>query len=219
MSDEQEKLEKLMEEAVSAVSEVNGEQDSESNEEPSEASPSKEKEYYDRLLRVSADFDNFRKRAQKDKIELVRFGHESFARELLEVVDNFERAMAHSKSTSEENNTVLQGIRMIFQQLQQSLEKFHIRGQSALGKSFDPNLHEAMNYVETSEHAPNEVIEEHKKAYFIHDRLLRPALVTVAKAVEDHADPSMHETNENLEESQELIDQQTIGISSDSDDL
>ncbi|MCB0327419.1 MAG: nucleotide exchange factor GrpE [Bdellovibrionales bacterium] len=206
MSGDQENLEKLMQEAADAVQELRDPASEENNAtEPSEEGQgeSKEKEYYERLLRVSADYDNFRKRAQKEKLELLRYGHENFARELLEVMDNFERALA--SDGNQENSTILQGVKMIFQQFSQSLEKFNIKAQSSLGKTFDPNVHEAMAYVESDEAEPNQIVEEHKKAYYIHDRLLRPALVSVAKAKE--------EPMAQVEEEEEVLDQQTIGIS------
>jgi len=138
----------------------------------------------DRLLRVTADFDNFRKRVQKEKAEFVRYAHEDLVKTLLPVLDNFERALDHMKDAPDVA-TIRQGVELIFSQLTTSLEKYGVRSESAAGKPFDPLYHEAISHISSAEHAPNTVIEEHQKAYFLHDRLLRPAMVVVSKDPED----------------------------------
>jgi molecular chaperone GrpE len=141
----------------------------------------KYKETYDRLVRLTADFDNFRKRTQKEKADLVLYGNENLVREILPVVDNFERAVEHARKSTDVES-IRTGVELILSQLQGVLERFGIRPQNAKGEVFDPLIHEAVSHIESEEHKPNTVMEEHQKAYFLHQRLVRPALVTVARA-------------------------------------
>ena len=135
---------------------------------------------YDRLLRTTADFDNFRKRVSKEKDDLVRYGNEKIARELLPVIDNFERALEQAENSAN-NKALREGIEMILKQFITVLEKFGVKNFTAIGQPFDPNKHEAMVHQESSEHEENAVIAEFQKGYYLHDKLLRPAMVSVAK--------------------------------------
>jgi molecular chaperone GrpE len=141
------------------------------------------KDLLDGKVRVQAEFENFRKRVQKDKADTQQFATQGLARDLLPVMDNFERALAHadpSKGT-EELTTVLQGIRMVQRQLTDILKKAGVEGFVSQGQPFDPHRHEAVAQVPaTGEVQPGTVVEEHQRGYMHHDRLLRPALVVVA---------------------------------------
>lgn len=139
--------------------------------------PTKE-ELRDRWIRVTADFENFRKRAQKEKADLIRFGNENLVKELLPILDNFERAFS---STTQPNDSFFQGVQLIYSQLKTMLERFGVTSDSALGKTFDPHLHDAMNFETSDDHPPHTVIHEHQKMYFLNKKLIRPALVTVSK--------------------------------------
>lgn len=158
--------------------------------EPSEARteqdnpPPPSDEMYDRLLRVTADFDNFRKRTQKEKSELVRYGNEQLLRDVIPILDNFERAVEHSRKATDAES-IRTGVELILNQLKSTLERFGVKSRSAAGEKFDPLIHEAVNHVPSAEHPPHTVIEEHQKAYFLHDRLIRPALVTVSKGPDE----------------------------------
>lgn len=131
-------------------------------------------------LRLYADFENFRKRISKEKADTIIYANERILKELLPVLDNFERAI----STSEEHNDfngLLEGIKMNFQGFQKTMEKFGVTEIDAIGKEFDPNFHEAMSMVETQDYEPNRVINQFQKGYIINGKLLRPAMVVVSK--------------------------------------
>lgn len=136
-------------------------------------------DYKNQFVRLSADFDNFRKRTFKEKTDYIKYGNESLLKDLLPIMDNFERAL--DSSSESDATSILQGVQMIFLQLTQTLEKFGLKGQDTKGQNFDPNLHEAMSNIEDESHPPNTVIEQHQKLYRYHEKLLRPALVTVTK--------------------------------------
>lgn len=139
-----------------------------------------EEELQQQFLRLAADFDNFRKRTQKEKSELVRYGNETMLREILPIIDNFERAVEHAKKTNDVDS-IRQGVEMILSQLHSTLTRFGLASKPAKGQPFDPMVHEAVSHLSSENHEPNTVMEEHQKAYYLHDRLIRPALVTVAK--------------------------------------
>lgn len=140
-------------------------------------------ELQDRLLRSMAEFDNYRKRVAREKEDLIKYGTEKLALELLGVVDNFERALQQA-GNADDIQPVIEGVGMILKQLQGVLETFNIRGFDSVGEQFDPTLHEAMAQQEHDEYPDNQVIEEYQKGYTINDRLLRPARVIVSRAPE-----------------------------------
>ncbi len=132
---------------------------------------------YDRFLRERAELDNFKKRMQREKAEAVRFACEPLIRELLPVVDNLERAVEHGNGNGK---SVLEGVQLVLRALLGILERHGVKRIDAVGEPFDPTRHEAMAQVESAEVEPNRVIEQHHTGYLLHDRLLRPALVTVS---------------------------------------
>jgi molecular chaperone GrpE len=142
------------------------------------------REHHDRLLRVAADFDNYKKRAGREKEEWVKFANEDLIKSILPFIDNLERAVNHSEKTKD-IRSLIEGIKLTVQQLLQALNKFGVSPIESLGKSFDPTLHEAMMVVETDQHEPNQVMEEFQKGYLLKDRLLRPATVSVSKPKEE----------------------------------
>jgi molecular chaperone GrpE len=141
------------------------------------------KEHYERLLRMAADFENYKKRAAREKEDWVKYANEDLIKAILPFVDNLERALNHAEK-AENNQGVLEGLRLTLQQLLQTLYRFGVSPIESVGKSFDPTVHEAMIAVETDQHQPNQVLEEFQKGYFLKDRLLRPATVSVSKAKE-----------------------------------
>ena len=138
---------------------------------------------YDRYLRQVAELDNFKRRTSRERDEAIRFANESLVKDLLPVVDNLERAIAHSKEGSN-GKPLIEGVEMVLRGVFDVLAKYGVVQVSALGEPFDPGKHEAMAQVESNAHAPNTVVEEYHKGYLLRDRLLRPALVSVAKAPE-----------------------------------
>ncbi len=142
------------------------------------------REHHDRLLRMAADFDNYKKRAAKEKEEWIKFANEDLIRSILPFIDNLERAVNHSEKTKDAQ-TLTEGIKLTIQQLLQALSKFGVSPIESVGKPFDPSMHEAMMVVETSQHEPNRVVEEFQKGYLLNDRLLRAATVSVSKLPEN----------------------------------
>lgn len=138
------------------------------------------KENYDRLLRLAADLENYKKRAIKEKEEWTKFANEELMKSLLPLIDNLERAVNHAEKVVD-TGVMIEGVRLTLQQLLQTLNKFGLSTFESTGKPFDPSVHEAMFVVETDQHEPNQVVEEFQKGYFLNDRLIRPATVSVSK--------------------------------------
>ena len=138
------------------------------------------KNNYERLIRQSAEIENFKKRAIREKEDAIRYANETLVKELLPILDNLERAMSHAKSGGN-GESLVEGVEMILKGLFDALGKHGLSKISATGQPFDPQLHEAMAQVESDASTPNTVLEEHQKGYLLKERLLRPALVTVVK--------------------------------------
>lgn len=138
------------------------------------------KESQNKYLYLYAEFENYKKRAIKERSDLVKFGHESFARELLQVADNLDRGLEHTTNL----DALVTGIKMVNQHLKDTLGKFGVTPVTALGQKFDPERHEAVGQEkisgETNGHEDGTVIREHQKGYTLHGRLLRPSRVVVA---------------------------------------
>ncbi len=137
------------------------------------------KENHEKYLRALADFDNFKKRSIKERSELIKYGSEALALDLLEVVDNFERALA---SANGEKSPLKDGVEMIYKQLNDLLSKHGVRGESSLGKPFDPQMHQAISQAPAGDYPSGTVCSELKKAYFLKDRLIRVGQVVVASS-------------------------------------
>lgn len=142
------------------------------------------RETHDRMLRVAADADNIRKRALKERQEAIKYGLEGILRDLLPVVDNIERTLAHVPSQVQDPalGALREGVEMVLRQFLAVLESHTVQAIESLGQPFDPAKHEALNRQETDQADPGTVISELHRGYLLHDRLLRPALVTVACA-------------------------------------
>ncbi|MDP2643836.1 MAG: nucleotide exchange factor GrpE [Desulfobacterales bacterium] len=139
------------------------------------------KESYDRMLRVSAEFENYKKRNMREMNEFRKFANESLIKELLPIVDNLERAIILSDSDSQINNSILEGVNLTLKDILKVLENFSVKPIDVVGKDFDPGFHEAVYQEETDDYPENTVIKELQRGYMIHDRLLRPAMVAVSK--------------------------------------
>ena len=137
---------------------------------------------WDLYLRERADLENARKRHQRDKEDALRFANDRLLKEIIPVLDNLERAIEHAEQGNDDNQGLLEGVNMTINQFRKALEDFGAKPIKAIGTDFDPNLHQAMGQVESADQAPNTVITEFQKGYLLHDRLLRPSLVMVAKA-------------------------------------
>jgi molecular chaperone GrpE len=146
-----------------------------------EAKAKEAAERHDQLLRLGAEFENYKKRVQKEKSDLLKFGNESLLKAVLPILDNLERAIDHGKKMNEDG-PLLQGVEITLRQLLNILERFGVKPVAAMGESFDPEKHEAVSQTE-SDQEPNRVISELEKGYLFHERLLRPAKVLVSKAL------------------------------------
>ena len=141
-------------------------------------------ENHDRVLRVSAEFENYKKRAAREMNDFRKFANESFAKAMLPVIDNLDRAIESSSNDKHTNNSVVEGVNMTLKEILKVFDQFNIKPFESLGKTFDPGFHQAVMQEETEDHPDNTVSKELQKGYMIHDRLLRPAMVVVAKAKE-----------------------------------
>ncbi|UCZ54485.1 nucleotide exchange factor GrpE [Bacillus shivajii] len=138
----------------------------------------KVQEATDRLLRVQADYDNFRRRTKQEKEAEAKYRSQRLAEEILPVLDNFERGLAINPE-SDETNSLLQGMEMVYRQLKDALEKEGVKPIQTVGETFDPQIHQAVMQVESDEYDSNVVVEELQKGYKLNDRVIRPAMVKV----------------------------------------
>ncbi len=138
----------------------------------------------ERLLYQQADFENFKKLKAKEKQETLRFGNERLIKELLPVIDNLERAIEHAAKTEECKN-IVEGVELTLNGFLKVLEKFGVTRVEALEQAFDPGVHEAMAQQEHGDKTPGTVVAEMQKGYTMDGRLLRPAMVIVAKGPEE----------------------------------
>jgi molecular chaperone GrpE len=140
------------------------------------------KENYDRLLRVSAEFDNYKKRTSRELEEFRKFANQSLIKELLSVVDNLELAMDSTNGHQTIDQGLLRGLEMTHKEILKVFEKFNVKPIKARGQVFDPNFHEAVMQEETDDVEANTIVNELQKGYLINDRLLRPSMVVVARS-------------------------------------
>ncbi len=132
----------------------------------------------DKYLRLYAEFDNYKKRVNKDKEELVQYGNESLLYELLPAIDSLELALKHASGDS--NTSLVHGVEMTLKELHRTLEKFGLVKIESLGKKFDPVVHHAMMNVERDDMEEKVVAEELRAGYIYRDKVLRPSLVAVS---------------------------------------
>lgn len=141
------------------------------------------KENYDRYVRQIAETENFKKRNARERDDAIRYANEMLLKDLLPIIDNLERAIAHAAS-GENGQPLVEGVEMVLKGFLDVLSKFGVSQIIAIGQPFDPTKHEAITQVVSDSHDPNVVIEELHRGYMFRDRLLRAALVSVAKAPE-----------------------------------
>jgi molecular chaperone GrpE len=135
---------------------------------------------YDRYVRSVAELENYKKRSAKEKADLLKFGNENLLRDILPMVDNLDRALAHAESSCD-FDAFKKGLELLRSQLICSLEKHGLEAIDCKDKTFDPNFHEAMLQVESQRHEDNQIVDELEKGYLLSGRLLRPAKVSVCK--------------------------------------
>ena len=137
-------------------------------------------DYHDRLLRKTAEFDNYRKRIERERREQADQAVVNLLQDVLLVVDDFDRAL--TVDASSQSDAYRKGVELIYQKLSDLLRRRGVRAFDSLGADFDPNIHQAVMHESSPEHREGEVIGEMQKGYMMGDRLLRPAMVKVAKA-------------------------------------
>jgi molecular chaperone GrpE len=179
---------------VESASRSGGSQESSQNEHPGKA-PMNGGEIQEDLqllqekyLRLAAEFENYKRRAQRDQSDAIRFGNESLLKNLLPVIDNLERAIQCAKDAGTKG-PLLEGVELTHKQFLETVSKVGVRQISSKGNSFDPAVHQAVVQVDSDNTAPNTVVDEFQKGYFLHDRVLRPAMVSVAKEKTDMREP------------------------------
>ncbi len=139
-------------------------------------------EYWERLLRMTADFDNFKKRAARERQDAIKFANEDLLEKLIPTLDNFDMAMSAANSAGgAANDSLKTGIAMVFSQLKSTLQNAGLEELDATNQPFDPNWHEAVSQQESSEVPEGQVLQQLRKGYKLRDRLIRPATVIVAK--------------------------------------
>jgi molecular chaperone GrpE len=142
----------------------------------------------DKYLRLAAEFENYKRRAQRDQSDSIRFGNESLLKNLLPIIDNLERAIQYAKDAGA-SGPLLEGVELTHKQFLETVSKVGVRQICSQGNPFDPAVHQAVTQVESENVPPNTVVEEFQKGYFLHDRILRPAMVSVAKEKTDLTEP------------------------------
>ena len=172
---------------------INGEEDPmKALEAKFEAKEKEAEENYDRLLRLSAEFENYKKRSSREIEEFRKFANQSLIKEMLSVVDNLELAMNSTNGHKAIDKDLLQGLEMTHREILKVFEKFNVKPIDAKGQPFDPTFHEAVMQEETDDYTKNTVINEMQRGYMIHDRLLRPSMVVVAKPKEKNDGEKSH---------------------------
>ena len=143
------------------------------------------KDFHDRMLRMAAELENYKKRAARELDDTRKYATENLIRQLLTVVDNLERAIASASPENQNDQGVVDGVALTLTEITKILEKHYVSPIEALGQPFDPAFHQAMCQEESTDQPPNTVVQEFQKGYLLHDRLLRPAMVVVSKAAQD----------------------------------
>ena len=139
-------------------------------------------DYYDRLLRLSAEFENYKKRSNRELADFRKFANEQIIKDLLGVIDNLERAIASAADQEGNAGSITEGVELTLKEILKILEKNGVTVIAAEGEAFDPTYHQAVMQQETPDQPPNTVIQEMQKGYLLHNRLLRHSMVAVSKA-------------------------------------
>nr|WP_319392088.1 nucleotide exchange factor GrpE [uncultured Desulfobacter sp.] len=146
----------------------------------------------EKVLRLSAEFENFKKRKQREIDEFKKFANETIFRQLLSVVDNLERAIDSATDTVEDVS-LLEGVKLTHKEMLKLFESFNVTPVEAENQPFDPNFHQAVTHAQNNDVPDNTVTTVLQKGYMLHDRLLRPAMVVVSKKVENQTQETTQE--------------------------
>ncbi|MEM3373047.1 MAG: nucleotide exchange factor GrpE [Candidatus Anstonellales archaeon] len=155
-------------------------------------------QWKDKFLRKMAEFDNYKKRVEQDQIQLIKFANEKLIKDLLPVIDDFERTLTFSKDELK-NNSILQGVEMVYNKLMKILSDYGLKKIDALNQPFDFNYHEALLQVPKDGVEPLTVIEEVEKGYILNDKVIRHSKVIVSSDMNIETNPSDNQNNNNEE--------------------
>jgi molecular chaperone GrpE len=167
------------EEMVTASTETQSQEDVQAELEKSKIEAA---ENYDKFLRISAELENYKKRAARDKADAINYGTERLIKDILPIIDSLERALDHASGAAD-FDAFVEGLQLIYEKLCSTLEKHGVERLEAVGKDFDPNYHEAMLQVSSEEYDDNKVVEEFERGYLLNGRLIRPVKVSVSKKI------------------------------------
>ncbi len=149
----------------------------------------------EKYLRLYAEFENYRKRVQKDREELVKYSIEPLVMELLTVIDNLEMALEHSENDATAKS-LIEGVELTLREFRKVIGRYGVQEIESLGKPFDPAYHHAISQVERNDVESNTVVEEYRKGYLLKDRVIRPSLVAVSRREGEAGDMPDEETTE-----------------------
>ena len=156
-------------------------------------------DYKDKYLRLFAEFDNARKRGERERLEFIKFANQGLLTEFLDILDDLERSNQAAKAKHEDYSAFLKGIEMVMAHIYEMLKKNNVQPMAAVGKKFDPHCHEALMQEETTHGEDETVTDEFQKGYLLGDRVLRTAKVKVAKRKTPDQDLENRENKENSE--------------------
>ncbi len=151
-----------------------------------EAAKQEAKDNYDRFLRQTAEFENYKKRTAREISDFRKYANETIIKELLPVVDNLERAIESSGGDEKSDSCVVEGVEMTLKSILKVFDQFQVKQLESMGKPFDPVFHQAVMREESEAYPENTVIRELQKGYVLHERMIRPAMVVVSTAKPDH---------------------------------
>ncbi|MDL2275474.1 nucleotide exchange factor GrpE [Desulfosarcina sp. OttesenSCG-928-G10] len=149
-----------------------------------EAAKAEARDFHDRMLRMAAELENYKKRAAREQDDLRKFATEKLLLQLLSVVDNLERAIASASADPQCNQSLVDGVTLTLAEIMKILGQHHVTPVESMGNPFNPAFHQAMSQEARDDLPPNTVVLEYQKGYLIHDRLLRPAMVVVSAAAQ-----------------------------------
>ena len=152
----------------------------------------------DKYLRLAAEFDNYKRRVQRDQSDTIRFANERLFKDLLPTLDNLERALQSGREQALIEG-LLEGVDLTYKHFLDTLQKMGMKQVASVGELFDPAKHQAVGQVVSLTVPENVIVDEYQKGYFLHDRILRPAMVTVAKAQTEPGDGEAQQSKEGVE--------------------
>ena len=197
---EENKTDEIQIEEINEKDEVSNENDNDSPENIIEKLNEEIQDLKDQRLRAAAELENFRKRAEKDQSDALKYGVSNFAKEIISIKDNIERAQSSISDDVRSNDdvkSVVEGLDLIAQSAVSTFEKIGIKKIDSLNEKFDHNLHQAMMEIENDQVEPGTIVQELIPGYTLHDRLLRPAMVGVAKKTQQNQQSEEKEKEEN----------------------